>query len=107
MFNYSIQSINISIGGRLKQAVIAVFALINNVDLVGFGINEHKEIVADHVHLKDSLLNADGLDENLLFADNLVVILRLLSLLSGKLSGKSVKRTASFQGAFYSCGSDA
>ena len=50
---------------------------------IGFGIDKHKEVMAYHIHLKNSLVNCNWLDKYMLFTNYaVIIILRFFSLRS-------------------------
>ena len=58
---------------RLNQPVVTVATSINDADLFGMAIEEHKEVMAQHIHLQGSFLRGHRL-ENMAFRPDYVYI---------------------------------
>jgi len=75
---------------RFKKAIGAGLSLINHVDLVGLGVHEDEEVVAEKLHLQAGILGIHGLHIELLRADNLdVLALGVVALQELRLEGTS------------------
>src|SRR5690606_14283772 len=54
-----------------NQAQLPVLAPVQDMDVVGFRVGEHEEVVAEKLHLQDGLLDAHGLEGKPLGAHHL------------------------------------
>ena len=60
---------------RFKNRIISVISEVNHIDLTCLGIREHKELVIQEIHLKDSFLNIHRTHLELFVLDDLIIII--------------------------------
>ena len=82
---------------RLNQSVSSVLTLIDHVHLVCIRVQEHVEIVSQHLHLEACFLGNGWLDGKFLCLDNLNLVILYFVLFLYEGLGRKRWRPVSYQ----------